>query len=440
MFDKKKERKKGFLLLLTAITGWSYGKRKLAPALMGYSREVAVSALFHSGAFDELYQFVLSLKYPYPFSNTDRYALAGMAALLHVGEKEKAFRIAKNLATDASMECIKTMALLIEGHICMEKDSAEMCEKWAERALQELSRKFNFSIFILLFRAFQEVLKAPKDEVISGLLSIVRHTETAYIMNVSDIKDIKRLKQFLALHGLPEGELDRIYVLKNPLMKKESLLAYFEKNPGDSETLKHVLERRVCPELHGLAEKLGIMEGLVREKQGDTPWLPIFCAKPRTHTVKRKAAKRRTKATALFSDEESEGLNLPEESPTGEKAQAIEEESDEDAEVYLEKRPSARRSAQEDSDADEDSSQEDFLNSSSLEDSAFPDESSDSSFEDGERAKKQKMCSSSEGKVEEQESTVQEIGESAGGSLPDRAFESLGDSEDLDGGMDSDFL
>lgn len=290
--DRPRRGRNEFLLLLAGAKGTYYGGGKLSSLISKNSREVAVYALFSNRAYDELYHYIMNMKFP--FAQMNRYILAGMASCLIAKEKKRALNLARQLVPKNVPEICRILVLLIEGHIALEENNLFKAKEWIQKGLSELSVKFNFSVFALTYKIFQEVLLESEKVTLSKLFSVAKYKDPKYFESVSDIKDIKRLQRFLELKGIDTGTLEREYIRKNPLTQKAELLKYFERHREDKDTLKYVLERRVCKELEELAKELGIMKGCVEEKQTEKEWMKEFTVPPRSSLPVKKRKKART--------------------------------------------------------------------------------------------------------------------------------------------------
>ncbi|KFG25943.1 uncharacterized protein NESG_01932 [Nematocida ausubeli] len=268
---------KKFLSILSLAKGLDYGQNKLSKLIMKSNRGVALTALFQAQEFNELYRDTMAI--PKTGSGLYRCALGAIAASIYNKELRQAHRLAEHfISADAPTTC-QILLLVIEGHIYLtNKQNLNMlkCKAWSKRVLEELKDQFSYGLFILAYKVHMEVLLDTEDETLFKLFSVVKCADPEYFSVLEDIKDIRKLENFLRLKNLPHENMKKIYILKNPLTNKTDLLDYFQENPTDKETLQYVMERRVFPELVKLATDLGIMEGDVKDKQIPRPWIYPF--------------------------------------------------------------------------------------------------------------------------------------------------------------------
>ncbi|KAI5190562.1 hypothetical protein NEMIN01_1100 [Nematocida minor] len=309
MFKKREEKKKMFVHHLAALGGLSYGKGKMAKAMCKWSREIAASALYQNKCYSELLECVgikgfLSI-------HTVKYILVNIAVSLKVNQKTRALEIVNEYkdVEECPRELLRSLSVLIEGHMHFESRSLSGCKEWlVKRAYEHLKNKFDFSVFILAYRVLVEVLMESDSVAIHRLLAVADYNNLAYIKTAEDIKDIKKLEKFLSMKGLNSGILERTYIQMNPLIKKEELLKYFENNPADTETLQVVLERRVVRELEQTARDQGIMKNAVEEKQMEKEWvIPTEPSKRVKTEEERKRVKRRIKTYKIEKGSEMTG-------------------------------------------------------------------------------------------------------------------------------------
>ncbi|KAI5129096.1 hypothetical protein NEPAR04_1297 [Nematocida parisii] len=277
-----KEKYKMFTTLLALANGVDCGKNKISSLLIRWNRDACMSSLFQAKRYDELYSCVFNqLK---SGSNFYKRILAGIAGCIQNKDIKSAFIIARENITDkAPYPCI-ILSMIIEGHMYLNENNIYKAKPWVEKALECLEKQFSYGLFILIYTVQKEVLFEEEEGALFKSLSVINLNNPKYFEVIEDIKDIKKLEEFLASKNLLHSTLRRLYILKNPLLNKKDLLKYFEEVPKDKECLKYVLERRICKELIPLAEKLGIFCGDVKDKQEEKQWMAPFRALPAEKT------------------------------------------------------------------------------------------------------------------------------------------------------------
>ncbi|OAG33464.1 hypothetical protein NEIG_01962 [Nematocida sp. ERTm5] len=277
-----KEKYKMFTTLLALANGVDCGKNKISSLLIRWNRDACMSSLFRAKRYDELYSCVFNqLK---SGSNFYKRILAGIAGCIQNKDIKSAFIIAReNITNKAPYPCI-ILSMIIEGHMYLNENNVYKARPWVEKALECLEKQFSYGLFILVYTVQKEVLFEEEEGALFKSLSVINLNNPKYFEVIEDIKDIKRLEEFLASKNLPHSTLRRLYILKNPLLNKKDLLKYFEDVPGDKECLKYVLERRICKELIPLAEKLGIFCDDVKDKQEEKQWMAPFRTFPTEKT------------------------------------------------------------------------------------------------------------------------------------------------------------